>query len=147
MYVSMHAFASSQVSKRVFGHIPKCAYMNIHNSKCKYMFKRICVHYAHLHFWSIISVISCALQCNLYHFFVFINWILGSKSSINYSPWVPIPFKLSLHLINIKGTYMQPMFSLSLIGKSFMCYLSLSLSLIVPHIQLSLALWSYVVNY
>ena len=27
MYVSMHAFASSQVSKRVFGHIPKCVYV------------------------------------------------------------------------------------------------------------------------
>ena len=111
------------------------------------VFKFICVYYAHLHFWSIIFVICCVLYCNLHHLFVFINRIVCSKPWINNSPHIFVPFELSVYLINIKGTYMQPMFSLSLIGKSFMCYLSLSLSLIVPHIQLFLPLWSYVVNY
>ena len=100
--------------------------------------------YAHLHFWSIISVICCALYCNLHHSFVFINRIVWSKSRINYSHHIFIPFELSFYLINNGGTYLQPWFHHWL--EFYMCDLSLSLSLIVPYMHLFLPLWSYVVN-
>ena len=70
----------------------------------------ICI-YAHLHFWSIISIIYGALYCNVYHLFVCINWIVWSKSWINDSPHIPVPFELSIHLIKIGEFYMEPLFS------------------------------------
>ena len=125
----MHVFASLHVSKRVFGHFPKCVYMYVYTYyvkdvyihcvfvnvytyyvHCVFVNAYICT-YAHLHFWSIISIIYCALYGNLYHLFVFVNWIVWSKSWINDSPHIVVPFQLSIHLVKIGGVYKQPPFS------------------------------------
>ena len=85
---------------------------------CIYVCRNVCVFlnayicdYAHLHFWSIISIIYCALYGNLYHLFVFVNWIVWSKSWINDSLHIPVPFELFIHLIKIGRVYIQPPFS------------------------------------
>ena len=91
-------------------HAYVCGYLAyICLNACVFLNAYICI-YAHLHFWSIISIICCALHCNLYHLFVFINWIVRSKSWINDSPHIPVPFELSIHLIKIQGVYIQPSF-------------------------------------
>ena len=81
-----------------------CVFQNVF-CVLKHMFECVDMYVwvLHLHFWSIISVISCALDCNLHHFFVFVNRILGSKSWINYILRVPAPLKLSVYLIRNLG--------------------------------------------
>ena len=110
---------------------------------CKNVKICVCVYVcmdAHLHFRSIVFVISRALYGNVDRFTVFMKRVLGSKSRINYGPHIPIQIELFVHLINIGRVYIQPV--LASFISLLVCPSPFSLSLNVARIKLVFAFGS-----